>query len=398
MGRRQFGTVRRLPSGRWQARYWEPAAGERVTAPRTFASKSEALRWLASVETDRSRGPSSVGVDASELTFAEWANEWLLLKPAKRATSLARDRAAIRVHFNPVFGDRLLHEITPLNIRAVVGTMRSNGLAAKSIRTYMGTLAAIFNSAVELDLLARSPVRGLGLESVAKRGREDLTVEQLYALASAVPERFRALVLTAGILGLRWSEAIALRLGDVDLEHGVLSVRQTVQEVGGAVTIVEATKSEAGRRSMTVPPTLVGELDKHVRTFRADAEPDALVFTGPRGGVLRRHFLPRVLKPAAEKVGLPVGRREGLDFHGLRHAATSLMVATGEHPRVMQARLGHATPHLTLGLYAHVPDDADRAAAARLETLLRKNDGDRLGTQRARNESERPSARRKRRS
>ena len=61
------------------------------------------------------------------------------------------------------------------------------------------------------------------------------------------------------------------------------------------------------------------------------------------------------------------------------------MVATGEHPRVTQARLGHATPHLTLGLYAHVPDDADRAAADRLETLLRKNDTDGLGTQWARN-------------
>jgi integrase len=332
------------------------------------------------------------------LTFAEWAEEWLSSTPAKRATSLARDRAAIRVHFCPVFGDRLLHEITPLDVRAVVRTMRSNGLAAKSIRTYIGTLAAIFNSAVELDLLLRSPVRGLGLERVARRGRKDLTVEQLFALASAVPERFRALVLTAGIMGLRWSEAIALRLGDIDLDHSVLSIRQTVQEVGGSVTIIEATKSEAGRRSMTVPPTLVVEIEKHVRTFRADAEADDLVFTGARGGILRRHFLPRVLKPAAEKVGLPVGRREGLDFHGLRHAATSLMVATGEHPRVMQARLGHASPHLTLGLYAHVPDDADRAAAARLETLLRKNDADRLGTQGARIASERPSTKRKRRS
>jgi integrase len=356
------------------------------------------LRWLASVETDRARGNALVAGEAAGLTFAEWAKEWLSSKPGKRATSLARDRAAIGVHFNPVFGDRLLCEITPLDVRAVVRTMRLNGLAAKSIRTYVGTLAAIFNSAVDLDLLLRSPVRGLGLERSVKRHRENLTVEQLYALAGAVPDRFRALVLTAGILGLRWSEAIALRLGDIDLEHGVVSVRRTVQEVGGSVTIIEATKSEAGRRSMTVPPTLVVEIERHVRTFRADAERDELVFTGPRGGVLRRHFLPRVLKPAAEKVGLSVGRRDGIDFHGLRHAATSLMVATGEHPRVMQARLGHATPHLTLGLYAHVPDDADRAAADRLETLLRKNDPERLGMQWARNTSERPSARRKRRS
>lgn len=46
------------------------------------------------------------------------------------------------------------------------------------------------------------------------------------------------------------------------------------------------------------------------------------------------------------------------------------MVATGEHPKVMQNRIGHATPNLTIGLYSHVPDGVDRAAAARLEELL----------------------------
>lgn len=46
------------------------------------------------------------------------------------------------------------------------------------------------------------------------------------------------------------------------------------------------------------------------------------------------------------------------------------MVTTGEHPKVMQSRLGHATPNLTLGLYAHVPDEVDRAAARRIEELL----------------------------
>jgi integrase len=83
-----------------------------------------------------------------------------------------------------------------------------------------------------------------------------------------------------------------------------------------------------------------------------------LVFVGERGGVLRRSFLARVLKPAATRVGLAVGVRAGLDFHGLRHIATSLMVASGEHPRVMQDRLGHSNPVLTIGLYAHVPDES----------------------------------------
>jgi integrase len=109
---------------------------------------------------------------------------------------------------------------------------------------------------------------------------------------------------------------------------------------------------------------------EHLDSFRPVAASGDLVFVCERGGALPRSLLARVLKPAATRVGLAVGVRAGLDFHGLRHIATSLMVASREHPRVMQGRLGHSNPVLTIGLYAHVPDDVDRAAADRLGRLL----------------------------
>jgi integrase len=91
------------------------------------------------------------------------------------------------------------------------------------------------------------------------------------------------------------------------------------------------------------------ELAEHLDAFQPGVASGDLVFVGERGGVLRRSFLARVLKPAATRVGLAVGVRAGLDFHGLRHIATSLMVASGEHPGVMQGRLGHSNPVLTIG-------------------------------------------------
>lgn len=368
MGRRQFGTARRLPSGAWQARYYN-GLGKRITAPETFASKADAQRWLAVIQADQLRG-TYIDPRAGRISFAEWAEEWLTSSPGKRAASIARDRAALRAHFIPAFGDLALTAITPVHVRGVVTAMRKADLSPKSIRTYIGTLAAIFNAAVEADLLPRTPVRGFHLETVRRRERPTITAEELFELAGAVPARYRALILVSGILGLRWSEAIGLRIRDVGFLTRTIDVRQTVEEVGGHVRVVEATKSDASRRSMAVPPTLLADIAHHIAIHRADATADELLFVGARGAVLRRHFLARVLKPAAAEVGLPVGPRAGLDFHGLRHIATSLMVTTGEHPKVMQSRLGHATPNLTLGLYAHVPDEVDRAAARRIEDLL----------------------------
>jgi integrase len=81
--------------------------------------------------------------------------------------------------------------------------------------------------------------------------------------------------------------------------------------------------------------------------------------TGPNGGVLRRSFAARVFAPAVRRVWLD----EALTFHGLRHGAASLMVEAGEHPRVIQQRLGHATARLSMELYGHVSEAAGREVA-----------------------------------
>ena len=91
------------------------------------------------------------------------------------------------------------------------------------------------------------------------------------------------------------------------------------------------------------------------------------MFLGPKGGILRRTFEARVFKSDVETAGPP----STLTFHGLRHVATTLMPADNEHPKVIQHRLGHADPAMSLGVYGHVPDDLDQAVADRLDGLFR---------------------------
>lgn len=141
---------------------------------------------------------------------------------------------------------------------------------------------------------------------------------------------------------------------------------QTVEEVAGHVDMVGLVKTDASLRTMSVPAFVVERLATHLAEFRPGIALDELIFLGPRGGILRRSFRARVLKPALLAAGLD----GALSLHGLRHVATSLMVASGEHPRVIQARLGHADPTLSMGLYAHVPDDLDRRAAQRLDEMF----------------------------
>jgi integrase len=121
-------------------------------------------------------------------------------------------------------------------------------------------------------------------------------------------------------------------------------------------------KSRSSARTIAVPPFLMDIVSAHLAR-RGRPGPDELVFVSARGGPLRAsHFRSRVW-PAA----LKAAQLEGLTFHGLRHVATSLMVEAGEHPRVIQHRLGHSNFALSMEVYAHVGEPADRAAAAHLE-------------------------------
>lgn len=367
MSRRSFGTIRKLGSGRFQVRY-RNSAGRMVPGPGTFATKGDAQRWLATAEADQLRG-TFVDQRGLRLTFDEWAEEWLDTKAGQRAATLARDRAAIRTHFSPAIGQLGLPAVTPGYIRSIVVSMQVAGLSPKSVRTYVGTLQAVFGAAVDSDLLARSPVRPrtLGLAPVRKPERPTLSADELLRLAAAMPPRYRVLVLLAGTVGLRWGEAIGLRVGDIDFLRRRLSVRQTVEEVSGHVRVVAATKSEAGKRTFALPAFLVDELAAHLGAHRPGAGPEDLVFLGPKGGILRRSFEARVFKPWVETASLP----DNLTFHGLRHVATTLMIANNEHPKVIQHRLGHADPAMSLGVYGHVPDDLDQEVAGRLDRLFR---------------------------
>ena len=102
---------------------------------------------------------------------------------------------------------------------------------------------------------------------------------------------------------------------------------------------------------------------QHLSLYRPGADRHDLVFTGPEGGTLRRSFAARVFNPAVARAGLP----DEPTFQELRHVAASFLVDAGEHPRVIQHRLGHATSRLSMELYAHVPEMTDREVASHLD-------------------------------
>ncbi len=116
-GRRSFGSVRLMGSGRYQASYWQE--GRRHVAEVTFRTKGDAKTFLDTVSADMHRGLWTDPTDG-EITVSELSELWLASNPSKRATTRATDEIALRVPILPTLGDKQLAKVQPPHIHALI--------------------------------------------------------------------------------------------------------------------------------------------------------------------------------------------------------------------------------------------------------------------------------------
>jgi len=327
----------------------------------TFRRSEDARRFAANVETELQRG-AWIDPRLGQVTLREYATGWLDLRPAPlRQRTRENYEGILERHIFPTLGSVELGKITPSLIRHWHG--RLTGAAATRAKTYR-LLRSILATAVDDELLARNPchIDGAGVERAAER--PSASIEQVCALADVVEPRYRALVLTAGLGGLRLGELLGLRRRHVNVLHRELVVEQQEQELASGRLVLGPPKTDAGIRRLTLPDELVEELEDHLAAF-CDAEPDARVFTGPRGGPLRRKVWQGHWNAARAQVELPAGFR----FHDLRHTANTLTAATSASTRELMARMGHRSSAAALR-YQHATRQRDQAIADELGSIV----------------------------
>jgi integrase len=359
--RRMFGSVRRLSSGRWQVRYRD-LSGVLHTGPHTFTSKADAARYLAMVEADLHRG-TWADPKLGRITLTEWAKRWQATTTNLRPTTRDLYAYLLRRFLLPTFGKTALSSIDPLSVRAWLTNLQAEQLSPSTVAKAYRLLSRILGAAVEAGYLVRNPctVKGAGQERAPEM--RFATVAQVAALADAIDPRYRALILVAAYGGLRWGELVGLRVKRVDLLHGRVTVAEQVAEVNGQL-IPGPPKTEAGRRTVTLPAVAAVALAEHLANF-AEPGPEGLVFPAPQGGYLRRsNFRRRWWVPATRAVGV-----EGLRVHDLRHSAATMALAAGANTRELMERMGHTSPAVALR-YQHVMAGRDQAIAAALDELV----------------------------
>jgi integrase len=362
-GRRTFGTVRRLPGGTLQARYYGPD-GVRYTHHTTFNNAKDAGAWLdgvkARIALDVWRPPSDR--DDAHL-FGGYAAQWLERRPLQPRTR-AHYRQLLGDHILPTFANARLVDIEPESVRKWHAGLKAKPTA--KAHAY-GLLKAILATAAGDRLIVSNPavIRGAGNTKRVKQIRP-ATLAELAALVEAMPRRYRLMALLASWCGLRFGELAELRRSDFDLDRERVRVRRAVVRVDGE-TLIDAPKSAAGVRDVSIPPHLMPLVKDHLREH-AESGKNGLVFPARHGGNMAPASLYRVFYPARKKAG-----REDLRWHDLRHTGAVLAASTGATLAELMARLGHSTAGAAMR-YQHASVDRDKVIAEALSALVRAAD------------------------
>lgn len=333
----------------YAVRYRKPDGNQ--TKKRGFERKIDAEQFAATVEVKKMEG-AYVAPALGRITVAELAPAWLEHKKTSVAKSNYRTlESAWRIHVQPRWGDVRIADIDLPDVEAWISKLRKDEYSTTTVIRVHSVLAGILDSAVKAKRLRANPARGVdNLPAKTAKRHVYLTAEDVEKLASEA--KHRVLVLTLAYTGLRWGEAVALRVRDIQFLRRRLSVTENAVQMG--VEHDEKAPKSNAVRSVPVPQFVLDELAVHCEgRSRND-----LVFGNGT------NYLPRPKSGDGWFAGAV--RRSGVQTvtpHDLRHTCASLAVAAGANVLALARMLGHANPAITLKVYADLFDsDLDAVA------------------------------------
>ncbi|HZJ27298.1 MAG TPA: site-specific integrase, partial [Acidimicrobiia bacterium] len=269
--RRASGGVDRLPSGRYRVRV-VTVDGRRISLGSYPTKRAAEVAYARSV-SNQADGRRAVASPASTPVLADYAPRWVDARLTSRGDPL-RPRVhdlyecQLRLHILPVLGATRLARITTACVRVWYSDLRGpEGPGASTAAKCYRLLRSILATAVEDGLIPANPctIKGAGVERADERPIP--TVAEARLLADVIDPRMRCLVLLAAFVGLRKGELLGLRRRDVDLEHRTITVAQQRQVDRRGHDLVGAPKTDAGRRTVALPATLVNDLALHLDKY-----------------------------------------------------------------------------------------------------------------------------------
>jgi len=370
-GNGEGGITRHKKSGLYMARYTvqTPTGPKRKTV--YAKTRREVDEKLTRAKADRDKG---LLFDADSLKVGRYLERWLAdsVRDTVKATTYESYERLMRLHLVPALGRVKLKNLTPTHVRGLYREKLDSGLSPSSVQRVHALLHKALKQAVNDGLVPRNVTEAVKAPKQSRKEISALTREQARVFLEATKgDRLETLYVLAIHTGLRQGELLGLNWDDVTLDRGTLQVRRILSAAkdGPIFTTPKNNQGRSVRLTVQAVQALRDHRKRQVedRLRRAGLWQDhGLVFTTLVGTPLNRHnVFSRSFKPLLRRTSLP-----DIPFHALRHSFATLMLAGGEHPKVVQEMMGHSGIRVTMDFYSHVLPDMQKGAVDRLGAML----------------------------
>ena len=363
------GMVRKREDGRWEGRIvvGHKKNGEPIFRYVLAKTQKELLDKL---HRDLEAFQDVELTEDSRMTLGEWLDRWMedYGTATLRPNTLRSYEQFIRCYIKPYLGNKIVSRVTRMDIQKLYRKLKHGGrvrehpehgheLSDTMVLRIHAMLHRCLKDAEAAHVIARNPTDGAAVPKANHRPKQILTKEQMETFLAAVErnEIWRDFFYTELTTGLRRGEICGLMWQDFDEAHGTLTVRRTIHaERGGRLTAGE-TKTGAGKRIITLPPSTAQLLsERRKQTYSEWIFPDPLRPerpTRPDAAYVR-------MKELLKKAGLP-----SIRFHDLRHTFATHALASGVDAKTLSGILGHTQASFTLDTYTHVTGDMQKRAS-----------------------------------
>lgn len=400
------GSITQLSKNIWKVRVnlgVDPITGKRrIISKNVRGTKADARKVRDEIRKEHEKG---IKVDAAKVTLSEFIEIWA---DARRMSGKSAEETILSdcgklKHVEKHIGHVPIREIDAATIERVYALVREEaGLGGTSMNHIHIQLKSVFRKAVDYDVIMRNPCDRVDAPKKDEPKRSSLDTADLMRFAKAVDdaekeevakllakeERMKRLNRTqsresirgictlsciqafriALATGMRRGEILALEWSNVDFDRQTISVTQSRTKAGKN----KPPKSKAGIRTIHIDGSTC-ECLKHWKEMQKEYLTDLgieqagsfPVCCSDKGDYIDTSNFERFWRKFKSQYGF-----EGLRFHELRHTQATQLLANGVDVKTVQTRLGHASPSITLGTYAHAVPENDEAAAGLLGSII----------------------------